>query len=45
VPAENAETLALLKIIELGTKQVEQGKVRNAREAIAELRALIREPR
>lgn len=41
----NNETLALLKIIELGTKQVEQGKVRSAREVIAELRAQLREPR
>lgn len=40
----NAETVALLEIFELGTKQVEQGKVTNAREAIAELRALLREP-
>ncbi len=43
--AENAETAALLKILELGTKQVEQGKVRSAREAIAELRAQLREPK
>lgn len=36
---ESQETLALLKIIALGNKQIEEGKVRSAKQAIAELRA------
>jgi prevent-host-death family protein len=33
------ETLALLKILALGTRQIEEGRVRPVAEALAELRA------
>jgi len=36
---ETQETLALLKILALGNQQVEQGKVKPAREVIKRLRA------
>lgn len=35
---ETQQTLALLKLLALGDKEIEEGKVRSAREAIAELR-------
>ena len=34
----NAETAALLKILELGARQVAEGRVHDARDAISELR-------
>jgi prevent-host-death family protein len=36
---ETQETLALLKILALGTKQVEEGKVHDARDVLARLRS------
>jgi prevent-host-death family protein len=36
---ETQETLALLKLLALGTRQIEEGKTRPAREVLARLRA------